>query len=453
MRAVSPQTRVIYAKGSNLLEKSSLQVVPAIALRHTDANGNQTEGLKAEYFNNPKLKGNPDITQSDAKIDFDWQDSAPTKGIHADLFSVRWSGQLLPTVTGKYELGFSSDDGFRLTLDGKTRIEDWSIHAAQTTSTEVELEAGKSYDLKVEYFEQRAGASAKLLWAPPQATDVLLNQAVDAARQADVVIAVLGISPEVEGETHDREDINLPPVQQELLHALYDTGKPVVAVLLSGSALAVNWADAHIPAILQAWYPGEEGGTAIADVIFGDYNPAGRMPITAYKSLDQVPEFKDYDVAKGRTYRYFSGEPLYPFGYGLSYSSFDYSDLKIEPASLSSPTTVTVSAEIRNVGKVAGEEVPQLYLKNSTAPDAHALTPLHHLEGFKRVYLNPGETKTVSFQLTPKQYAIVNSEGKHVLATGKVQVYVGGGQPDQVSHGSKTLNGQFEMTGESQILQ
>ena len=247
--------------------------------------------------------------------------------------------KLVPTMSGKYRFGAIADDGVRVYLDGKLIAEDWSEHAPATVTGEVTIEAGKSYDIKMEYYESRIGAVARLVWQPPNVkTGSPYAEAVNVAKQADTVVLVLGLSSRLEGEEMnvrepgflggDRIDINLPARQQGLLEAVAATGKPIVVVLLSGSALAVNWANEHVAAIVQAWYPGEEGGTAIADVLFGDYNPAGRLPVTFYKSVDQLPPFENYDM-NGRTYRFFKGEPLYPFGYGLSYTQFKYRRLHV----------------------------------------------------------------------------------------------------------------------------
>ena len=224
----------------------------------------------------------------------------PVPGVPADDFSARWTGKLVPAMTGKYRFGAIADDGVRVYLDGKLIAEDWTEHAPATVTGEVTLEAGKSYDIKMEYYESKIGAVAKLVWQPPVVkTESPYAEAIKVAKQADTVVLVLGLSPRLEGEEMnvrepgflggDRTDIKLPARQQGLLEAVAATGKPVVLVLLSGSALAVNWANEHVAAIVQAWYPGEEGGTAIAEALFGDYNPAGRLPVTFYKSVDQLP--------------------------------------------------------------------------------------------------------------------------------------------------------------------
>jgi beta-glucosidase len=247
----------------------------------------------------------------------------------------------------------------------------------------------------------------------------------------------------------DRTDISLPKMQEELLKEVHALGKPVVVVLLSGSALAVNWANDHVPAILEAWYPGQEGGTAIADVLFGDYNPGGRLPVTFYKSVDQLPPFEDYRMA-GRTYRYFKDEPLYPFGFGLSYTKFQYDNLKFSANMLKAGDKLTVTAEVRNVGERAGDEVVQLYL---TDVAANVPVPIRSLSGVRRVFLKPGEKKNVSFELTGEQMSLIDESGKRLIEPGEFLVAVGGKQPgftkQQDAQTTGVITARFAVTGKA----
>jgi beta-glucosidase len=275
---------------------------------------------------------------------------------------------------------------------------------------------------------------------------------LDLARAADLVVMVMGLSARIEGEEMnvdaegfaggDRTRLELPAPQEELLRSIHSLGKPMVLVLMNGSAIAVNWADENVPAILEAWYCGEEGGTAVAEALAGDFSPGGRLPITFYKSVDQLPPFEDYSMAN-RTYRYFSGEALYPFGYGLSYTSFSYSNpqvTKLAPGK----QEVTVSIDVANTGAVAGDEVVELYLTHASVDGA----PLRALKGFQRMHLNPGEKRTVSFTLRDRDLSIVDEGGKHRIIPGTVQVWVGGGQPI-VRGGLPSTSGvktQFEIT-------
>ncbi|MCI0710233.1 MAG: glycoside hydrolase family 3 C-terminal domain-containing protein [Chloroflexi bacterium] len=284
--------------------------------------------------------------------------------------------------------------------------------------------------------------------------------AVDIARRADVVIMVLGLSQVIEGEEGqqdgllngtsqgDRQGLGLPDVQQELLQTVYEVGKPVVMVLLNGSPVSVTWANEHIPAIVEAWYPGQAGGTALADVLFGDYNPAGRLPVTIYKSLDQLPLFTDYDIVGRRTYRYFEGEPLYPFGYGLSYTRFTYSDLQITPEQTQADgDAIDVSVAVTNSGQRAGDEVVQLYLRDV---EGAVHLPKHQLAGFKRIHLQPGEQKIVYLTLQPEQFSLVLESGKRVIEPGQFEVFVGSGQPGFTDG---VLTGQIELIGEKVWLE
>jgi beta-glucosidase len=282
----------------------------------------------------------------------------------------------------------------------------------------------------MEYFQALGGSAARLVWTPPNP----LTDAVEAAKEADVIIAVVGITAQLEGEEMDsnspgffggdRVDLDLPRTQQQMLEALHATGKPLVVVLTSGSAVAINWAQENAAAVLALWYPGEEGGTALADVLAGDYNPAGRLPVTFYKSVAQLPPFRNYSM-NGRTYRYFSGAPLYPFGYGLSYTTFSYGPARVDREQAAAGESVTVSVDVKNAGTSTGEEVVQLYVAHPGVEGA----PIRALQGFARITLAPGEQKTVHLPLTDRQMSIVAEDGSRRIVPGTVEVWIGGGQP------------------------
>jgi beta-glucosidase len=327
---------------------------------------------------------------------------------------------------------------------------------------EVQLEAGRAYDVRLEYFEEIRGAIAKLVWSFPRFTERILEEAVNTARQADAVIMVLGISPTLEGEEMtvnvagfrggDRTEITLPKAQEDLLKAVHATGKPVVVVLLNGSALAVNWANDRVAAIVEAWYPGEEGGTAVADVLFGDYNPGGRLPVTFYKSASQLPPFEDYRMA-GRTYRHFRGEPLYPFGFGLSYSRFKYDNLKLSANTIKAGEKVTISVDVQNTGLRAGDEVAQLYV---TDVAASVPTPIRSLAGIKRIFLKPGERQNLTFTINPEQMSVIDDGGRRIIEPGEFQISVGGKQPGfkgRADAGTTgTVKGRFIVSGQATEL-
>ncbi|MDX1286376.1 MAG: glycoside hydrolase family 3 C-terminal domain-containing protein, partial [Draconibacterium sp.] len=313
----------------------------------------------------------------------------------------------------------------------------------------IKMEAGKKYKFVYEYKNWYGDGDAKLMWTMPNKN--MQKEAIEIAKQADAVILVLGLSQRLEGEEMpiqvdgfeggDRTHLKLPATQRDLMQAIEATGKPVVLVLLNGSALAVNWADDNLDAIISAGYPGQEGGTAVADVLFGDYNPSGRLPVTYYKSVDQLPAFENYDM-EGRTYKYFKGEPLYPFGYGLSYTTFEYSDLKVANAAKVGET-VTLEANIKNTGNLAGEEVVELYLKDEVAS---TVRPKIQLEGFQRISLKPGESKTVKFKIEPRQFSIIGKNDKRVIEAGDFTVFVGGGQPGE--KGTNEVSAKITLKGE-----
>jgi beta-glucosidase len=286
----------------------------------------------------------------------------------------------------------------------------------------------------MEYFQNNRDAVAKLVWSYPRLGERMIEEAVEAAKATDVSVLVLGISAGLEGEEMpvqvegfrggDRTDISLPKPQETLLKAVAATGKPIVVVLLSGSAVAVNWANDHVPSILAAWYPGAEGGMAIADVLFGNYSPAGRLPVTFYKSVDQLPPFDDYSM-QGRTYRYFKGEPLYPFGFGLSYTKFDYGNVRFSAKSIKAGSQINVSVDVTNTGEQDGDEVVQLYV---TDVAASVPVPIRTLVGFDRVSLRRGEKRTVTFTITPRQMSLIDDSGKRVIEPGEFLISIGGSQ-------------------------
>jgi beta-glucosidase len=312
-------------------------------------------------------------------------------------------------------------------------------------SKEVALEGSRLYPLRLEHFSQGLDPQARLIWARPDVD--YETPALEAAGKADLIVAVMGLSPRLEGEEMpvqvdgfaggDRTRIELPPMQEEFLKKLHSLGKPVVLVLLNGSALAIPWADRHIPAIVEAWYPGQAGGDALADVLFGDYNPAGRLPITFYEATDDLPPFEDYRM-EGRTYRYFQGEPLYPFGHGLSYTTFELDNLRLEADRVPVGDEVTLHVDVTNSGELAGDEVVQLYVRH---PGATVPRPIKELKGFKRVSLQPGERKTVTFVLHTHQLGYYDEAMRYAVHPGTVEVLLGN------SSQHLPLSGSFVITG------
>jgi beta-glucosidase len=433
--AAGPATEVTFARGGPLAAGlPDLRVVPGSALS-TGPGSDRRPGLLGGYYRG-HFEGGPVLTRVDAAVDFDWADRAPDPALDDDSFSVRWTGWVTAPVTGRYTLGMRCATQCRIFVGNMPVAQGRSDHETATISGRVPMRAGVAYPIRLELEHEKYDAIAQLLWETPGGRGDEVAEAVAAARAADAVVMVLGLSSRLEGEEMplkiegfsggDRTSLDLPKVQQDLMEKVVAAaaGKPVVLVLLNGSALAVNWADAHVPAIVEAWYPGQAGGTAVADVLFGDVSPAGRLPVTFYRSLDQLPPFDDYAM-KGRTYRYFTGAPLYPFGYGLSYSRFAYARLAVpKKAAVGAP--VAVSVEVRNAGAMAADEVVQLYV---TDAEASGPVPLRTLKAFQRLSLRPGEKRVVRFTLDERAFSLVGSDGRRIVEPGRFTIAVGGKQP------------------------
>ena len=446
-KKISPSTRLYYAQGCELADGvAPLEVIPSACLCPAHADANET-GLAAAYFDNPKFEGEPALRKVDRVLDFTWKDTTPLTGQWGDSFAVRWTGFLVPPVSGVYKLGVSGFSAYSLYLDGELIVEYKGIHHPILSTKEIGLEAGRFYSLRLDYVSQGLNPQVQLLWSLPGVSHEA--RALEVAEKADVVIAVMGLSPRLEGEempvkvegfaNGDRTDIGLPHPQEELLKRIHALGKPTVLVLLNGSALAVNWAADNIPAIVEAWYPGQAGGDAIADVLFGDYNPAGRLPVTFYESVKDLPPFEDYRM-EGRTYRYFRGEPLFPFGYGLSYTTFEFDNLRIDPSEVGVRGQFAVSVDVTNTGDRAGDEAVQLYIRHRAATVPR---PIKELKGFKRISLQPGERKTVTFALHTNQLGYYDEEMRFVVRPGTVEIMVG------YSSQHLPLSGTLEITGQT----
>jgi len=437
-RAVSPRTRVLFARGAELAQGlPTFDVIPASAFRSTAGR----PGLRREVYRGREMEGAPAFTSTDSVIDADWHDAAPRPELDADDFGVRWTGTVAPPRTGVYTLAMISTTRWELFVDDslvarsrynyRDELGDPRVAAVPA----MRMEAGKRYRVRVDAHESYGDAQVQLLWSAPHAD--LEAEALDAAWQADAVVMFLGLSPRLEGEEMrvevpgfrggDRTTLDLPATQQHLLEQVVATGKPAVLVLLNGSALAVNWAQEHVPAILEAWYPGQAAGTAIADVLFGGYNPAGRLPVTFYRSVDDLPPFESYDM-RGRTYRFFGGQPLYPFGHGLSYTTFRYANPRTSAASIGFGDTVTVSVDVTNTGARAGDEVVQLYVRY---PGSRVDRPVRELKGFARANIRPGETRTVRIPLAANDLRYWDVQ-RHawVLEPGRVNVQIGASSAD-----------------------
>lgn len=395
-----PGAEVVYERGCELAENMPCFDVVAHNFLFTDAS-KKKGGLVGEYFDNRDFKGTPAFTRTDSLVDFAWWDGAPDNSFDPDNFGVRWSGVIVPAKSGDYILGGYGFNGFRIYFEDTLLVKFDGEFDPNKIYASLNLTAGKAYKIKIEFYKKLRYSFMQLIWSVPDAD--LEKRAIAAAKNADAVVMVMGLSPRLEGEEMkvdikgfkggDRITLDLPEVQLNLLKKIQAVNKSVVLVLLNGSALSLNWENENIPAIIEAWYPGQAAGTAISDVIFGDYNPAGRLPVTFYKSVSQLPPFADYNMTN-RTYRYFKDEPLYPFGYGLSYTTFEYKNLKAEKNQICSDDSTVVSVEVTNTGKVKGDEVVQLYIKAENDNIA-----VKTLKGFKRISLNAGETQKVEFSI------------------------------------------------------
>jgi len=441
---------VTFTPGTRFLRDP--QPVPASLFTSPDGK----PGLHGEYFKNKELTGPPAVTRTDMSIDFNFI-RQPIPGFSsgafsADNFSARWTGFMTPTESGTYQLGLRADDGFRLWLDGKMIAEDWTTHGVSTKMADVKLEKGHKYAIKVEYFQGEGDAIAQMVWNNELAAKPL-DDAVTAAKKADVVIAVVGITSDLEGEEMsvqiegfmggDRTSLDLPREEEQLLEAVKATGKPLIVVLMNGSALSVNWADKNANAILEAWYSGEEGGTAIADTLSGVNNPSGRLPLTFYTGVSELPPFDDYSM-NNRTYRYFTGKPLYPFGHGLSFSKFEYSNLKLSASQLQAGDSLRVDADVKNSSQREGDEVVQVYLNFPKVAGA----PLRALRGFTRVHIAAGETAHVRLNLNKRDLSLVDEAGNRIVAPGSYTLSVGGGQPGTsapTAEAAFTINGKLDL--------
>ncbi len=420
-------TEVLYAMGCEHAKNlPTFQAIPQANL-YTDSSL-QEEGLLAKYYSNQNWEGEPAHEKVDKNVDYYWWDQAPFDDLDDDSFSIHWSGYIVPDVSGRYAIGGQGVSGWKLKV-ADSLIEYENPHHALKEYKFMQLEAGKKYPIDLKYFEKQGDAQMELIWAVPGID--YEKKAMEAAIKADAVVLCMGLSPRLEGEEMkvqvdgfeggDRQRIDLPDLQQDFIKKIAELNKPMVLVMLNGSAVAINWEHENIPAIVEAWYPGQAGGQAIADVLFGDYNPAGRLPVTFYKSVNDLPDFSDYDM-QGRTYKYFDGRPLYPFGYGLSYTTFNYDKPTVEQDVVSSDGELLVDVQVSNAGDMDGEEVVQLYFRR-LKPQSPALK---ELIGFKREEIAVGQTKTIQFLIPVEELGIWNDEaGAYVVEPGTYELLVG----------------------------
>jgi beta-glucosidase len=445
LKAEFPDAQINFVPGTGFLSNQG-DLVPAPVFSTTDGK----PGLQVEFATGEIFRGNPTVlaTRHASLVDLKAED-IPAEALGKRSLRVEWSGFLTSNETGDYNIGVRYTGGFtRLAVDNKPVAMSWGSDGIDVRMGRVHLERGKNVPLKLDCSPNSAGpVVGQLIWSKydPRPSP----EAVAAAKEADVVIAVLGITSDLEGEEMpvseegfkggDRTSIDLPKPEEDLLEAVTAAGKPVVLVLANGSALAVNWAREHANAILESWYAGEEGGAAIAETLSGKNNPAGRLPVTFYTGIEQLPPFEDYTM-KGRTYRYFEGKPLFPFGYGLSYTTFSYSGLILPKNAIKAGDPLTAEVTVTDTGKLEGDEVAQLYLSFPNVAGA----PIRALRGFKRVHLKPGESQTVQFELRDRDLSMVSEAGEPIVAEGKYSVSVGGGQPNTEA---PSVSGTFQVKG------
>ncbi len=400
--------------------------VPSANLFAT-VNGEKSNGLLGEYFNNVQLTGKPIITRIDNAIDFGWTLYGPDPAINYDFYSVKWTGKIKSPATGTFKIGIEGNDGYRLFMNGKLIIDNWKSQTFTTQLADYYFEKDKLYDIRIEFFESQGYAKFKLVWniGVTNEWQKKIDEAVAAAKNADVAVIVAGIE---EGESFDRAYLNLPGHQEEMINQVAATGKPVVVVLIGGSAITMSKWINNVSSVLNAWYPGEDGGHAVANVLFGDYNPAGRLPITFPVFEGQLPLVYNHKPT-GRTDDYvnLNGQPLFPFGFGLSYSSFEYSNLRFEKKQFDKGDSTMVYCTVKNTSSRDGDEVVQLYVRDLLSSIAQ---PIKQLKGFQRVSLKAGEEKEVAFAITPETLQMLNSEMKWVVEPGEFRIMIGASSKD-----------------------
>lgn len=385
-------------------------------------------GLNGEYFSNSNLEGDPVLSRIDKRMKFGWTLFSPDpEKIDYDCYSIRWTGKLVAPETGTFEIGVEGDDGYRIYIDDKLVLNNWRKQTYERKTVAYNFRKDKAYDIKIEFYETIGNARFNLIWniGVQDKSERKIQEAVNLARNSDVAVVVAGIE---EGEFNDRAYLSLPGKQEEMIQKIAATGTPVVVILVGGSAITMqNWID-QVPAILDVWYPGDDGGNAVTDVLFGDYNPAGRLPITFPVHESQLPLYYNHKpTGRGDDYHNLTGKPLFPFGYGLSYTTFEYSDLNFDKEQINSDESATVSFTVTNTGDYDGDEVVQLYIRDLFATVAR---PVMELKGFDRVHLKKGESKNLSFEITPELLTMLNEQMERVIEPGDFRIMIGASSND-----------------------
>jgi len=426
--------KINYAKG--YIMPNEVSVISEKSFRlHENVN---EYGLKGEYFNNINLSGNPILVRTDKEINFNWEWGSPATNIKRNNFSIRWSGKLLPPKTGNYKFQLLSDDGSRLFINDQLIIDNWGDHGPEIKTAQFYLEKNKEYNIKIEYYEKSGGAMIKFGWITPD--ENLENEAIEIAKKSEVVLIFAGLNKFIESEGFDRKDMNLPIEQEQLIEKISEVNTNIILILINGSPIDMKKWYHKISTIVEAYYPGPAGSKAIFDVIIGKINPSGKLPFTFPKSLEDNPSYENYpgdgekvyykeDIFVG--YRYYDTkniEPLFPFGFGLSYTKFEYKDLKIKPEKIKKGGKVYISFKIKNMGKMEGKEIAQLYISKINSKFVRALK---ELKGFKKINLRPKEEKEIMFKIDSKDLAIFHPENnKWYVEPGEYEILIGSSSKD-----------------------
>lgn len=425
--AVGDQTKVLYAEGANR-NSSDYEVIGTQFI---------PEGFHGEYYTNRTFEGSPTVTRTDAQINFHWTLFGPSPELKPDFYSIRWTGDLIAPSTGTFNIGLEGNDGYRLYIDDELIIDRWNKQSYHTDLKAFQFKKGKHYQVKVEFFESQGEGKIKLIWDATVKNDweKKINESISLAKKADVAVVVVGIT---EGEFLDRASLRLPGHQEELINGLAKSGKPVVVLLVGGSAITMeNWIE-NADAIGMVWYPGQEGGHAIADVLFGKVNPAGRLPITFPMNEAQLPLVYNHEpTGRGNDYNNLSGQPLFPFGFGLSYTQFHYSDIVLENDSISANQSTTLRCKVKNIGEVDGDEVVQLYIQDILSS---VVRPVQELKGFQRIHLKTGEEQTIEFEITPEMLEQLDQDLNTIVEAGTFRIMVGASSKDLRLKTNLTVN-------------
>ncbi len=420
-------SEILYSNGT--LKLATLQNISNEFLKTPDSKHN---GLKGEYFDNIYFKGKPVVTTIDTTISNYWGKLSPKKNLPADSFAIRWTGYIVPPISGTYEIGIITDDMGRLYINDSLKINNWKNYKPNLyLTTYIKMEAGKKYKIKYEYADLTDFAGLRLKWRiidyNEDNPNLEINKAVNLAKKADIIFLVLGETSEEVGENKDKAEIILSKEQLKLARKIKKLNKPTIVVLINGRPLCVNYLYENFPALLEAWFPGEYGGSALVDLIFGKSSPSGKLPITFPKSTGQLPYFYNHKPSSLHRYIDIGSEVLFPFGYGLSYTNFEYSNLKILPQNPTINDTIAIYCTIKNIGNFPAKEVVQLYINDIVSS---VTTPIMSLQGFKKVFLNPGEVKEIKFILTKENLGLWNKTMNFVVEPGDFKIMIGSSSQD-----------------------